>query len=110
MAQITAENVGAPATGVTIIGVGFFFVRWLTNTVITKMDLILTAIQEVKTALNSFSRAHERALFLNTQATMLMGIAQDESSASMKEKLRACLKDLEEAEAQRLKRTDDGRG
>jgi len=98
LAQITAENIGAPVTGATVLGIGFFFSRWLMNTVITKMDIMLVALKNV-----------ERAMFLNTQATMLMGIAQDESSTALKEKLKACLKDLEEAEALRLRKDDDDR-
>ncbi len=111
LAQITAENVSAPITGATLLGIGFFAFRWIAGVVVAKLDAMLSEIQNTKIAvlneLRGFSRAHERALFLNTQATMLQGIAQDESSTAMKDKLRSCLKDLEEAEAQRLRRNDD---
>ncbi len=90
IAQITAENALGPGAQIVGSGVLVYVLTWFMRTITPRLHSM------------------ERALFLNTQATLLMGIAQDEASASVKAKLASCLKDLERAEALRTEKEDKG--
>ncbi len=99
IAQVTAESLIGPGAQVTAAGIWFFFAKWLMA--IHREDMATLILK-----MNAF----ERALFLNSQATLMMALAQEEASAVMRDKLKLCLKELEESEASRLKTNDEKRG
>ena len=101
LGQITAENLIGPGAQVTAAGIWFFFAKWL-----------MTIHREDMARLIERMNAFHRALFLNSQATMLQGIVQAEAIEANKnvvEKLKTCLKDLEAEEMERLRALEEKR-
>lgn len=130
VAQITASDVTAPLTGVGVLTVVGFFMKWLMNVVVVKVDTVIARIDAAAVTASESSRSLEKALDYNTRATLLMGIAQGDSAQALKAKLAGCplmtdaprsnpvldekihsaLSDLDQKEAlSKLKRDDRGK-
>ncbi len=89
LAQVAAhQDWITPVSGLGVVGFLGGLTKWLMTTITNQ----LTALKDT---INSHTRSLERALDHNTRATLLMGLAQDEASTHLKDKLKNCLSELD---------------
>lgn len=98
IAQATSDWI-APVSGTAAVGFLTALARWL-------MVTITKELAELKNTINEHTRSLEKALDHNTRATLLMGIAAEQSNSELRDKLKACYAELEKKEELNRARRD----
>jgi hypothetical protein len=93
LAQSATEWVG-PSAQIGASGVLLWVLSWFMRTVAPQLKAIEKTMED-------HTRSLERSLDLNTRATLLLGIAHEETTMSLKAKLKITLDELEKREEHR---------
>lgn len=90
IAQASSEWV-TPLSGAAVVALLSALTKWL-------MTTITNELVGLKLTINEHTRSLEKALDHNTRATLLMGIAAEQSNGELTNKLKACLGELDDKE------------
>ncbi len=101
LAQVSGSDFTAPVTGIGVVGVIGFFMKWLMNVAITKLDANQAAMQAIaernmatmqtiaeKTLASN--RSMEKSIDFNSRATLMLGIAQSDMKNEIHQRLKGC--------------------
>ncbi len=109
-AQVSGSDWIAPVSGTAAVGFLVALARWLATMLVTEMGNFKTAMATematLKATIIERSRAQEMALDHNTRANLLAGLATDFSNVELRNKLKACMDELDRKEARDKMRQD----
>ncbi len=91
-----------PVSATSVIAFFGVLTKWLMSTITTELKSHTTALNEQTrlflVTVGEHTRSLENAMYHNTRATLLMGIAVEQANADLKAKLKLCFEELEEKE------------